>query len=338
MPNYLAQNRAVAKQMALDKQLMPQVQNAAFNGIAFAWIVTPSGELLRTENEGATWEKITGGAVSGFERVSFIDGRQGWAINKIGQVWRTFDSGRTWDKIAALSYGATPIVGSIGELQFVDELHGWVTGPFSIWRTEDGGLTWQSYSPSAGLDSSEGLVHGCYFISAQKGWLGGMDRIYATEDGGRTWQQKLVPSKGMLFRNVFLIDEYRGWVNSYHSKEVYQTNDGGKTWYQLSFSLPGEYWSIRSIHFINKDKGWAVGHGSDVSIEEHSGGIVLYTVDGGQNWQLVLMKVAELFYSRVYFIDAQHGWLIGRDNVYRTNDGGQTWRIVLSFPPILKSN
>jgi photosystem II stability/assembly factor-like uncharacterized protein len=38
-------------------------------------------------------------------------------------------------------------------------------------------------------------------------------------------------------------------------------------------------------------------------------------------------------FTLVRFTDKNHGWLAGRDSLYRTEDAGTTWTQVLTAPP-----
>jgi hypothetical protein len=42
----------------------------------------------------------------------------------------------------------------------------------------------------------------------------------------------------------------------------------------------------------------------------------------------------EPFLTDVRFSDKEHGWMVGRDSLYRTEDSGKTWGRVLSLPPL----
>jgi photosystem II stability/assembly factor-like uncharacterized protein len=320
-----------------DLRVIAQVRSATFSGPDIAWFSTVTGDLLRTEDAGGSWETIPGKAVGGFDKLSFIDHNNGWTLHTQGPLWRTGDGGRTWSKIIDLRQ-KYPSIGPFVQMEFVDNLHGWVLEPFAIWRTEDGGSNWQQYVPSSAPNLIKEATYRFYFLDKLIGWLGGQNgAVYYTKEGGKTWESTRIDTeeKPYDFDNVFFLDELTGWVNGFRGG-FFRTDDGGKSWRYLPFRLPGDNWAIRSVYFINKNEGWAVGNDSDTNIKDNSGGIVLRTLDGGQSWQLVQMEKGELFYDRVYFPDAQHGWLFSRDNVYRTDDGGQTWRIVLRFPPTEK--
>lgn len=66
-----------------------------------------------------------------------------------------------------------------------------------------------------------------------------------------------------------------------------------------------------------------------------TGGTIVYTTDGGDNWELSLLDTNVMLKS-VSFIDTQNGWVSALGGfVYKTTDGGNTWSkssIGTSFP------
>lgn len=81
---------------------------------------------------------------------------------------------------------------------------------------------------------------------------------------------------------------------------------------------------LRSITFIDPDRGWAVG----------DRGTVWRTVDGGRSWQLQDVGTQATLHH-IHFADARHGWIAGAAArpytheteavLLRTIDGGETW-------------
>lgn len=304
---------------------MPKVRSSSFIGPDSAWFVTLDGDLLRTENRGETWNRTTGGAVRRFKEVSFVDPLLGWAINDQGEFWNSDDGGLHWHLIAKLIDGER-----VDGFSFVDQLHGWAIEPFSVWRSNDGGLSWQRQLPLSNPDHITESIHHFFLINAQIAWLTGeRGAVYQTSDGGKSWRAQRPIGRDSDAGAIFFIDERTGWLCSNPRASIYRTDDGGATWHKQE--LPSQSLWIYSIHFLNKNQGWAVG--SDRESEESTAkkiwGVVLRTIDGGRTWQLIQHAAKESFYDRVYFADAQNGWLIGPDNVDRTNDGGAAWSLVL---------
>lgn len=314
--------------------VLPQIQSATFIGNDEAWLVTTDKNLLLTKDGGISWKKISGETVGRFEGISFIDSKRGWSVNEQGLVWRTEDGGDKWMAMGNLK-SVDPEFHNPIQIMFADDLHGWILETFSIWCTEDGGVRWVRCFPMKDTGKNRGQPVRGTFINAMTGWVSATDgEIYSTVDGGRSWQVQAVADT-TSFKDVYFIDERIGWLCGWPQGGIYQTEDGGRSWNQLLTQNSANNVGINSIQFLNKSDGWAVGQMWPARIaEQPPQGIVLHSTDGGQNWQPVQVGGTESLFDRVHFADLQHGWIFGRDNVYRTSDGGKTWHTVLKLQPI----
>ena len=54
-------------------------------------------------------------------------------------------------------------------------------------------------------------------------------------------------------------------------------------------------------------------------------GIILKTIDGGQNWVDQSIATISLDYKEIYFINAEIGWIFGINNLLQTTNGGDSW-------------
>ncbi|HET8670801.1 MAG TPA: YCF48-related protein [Candidatus Saccharimonadales bacterium] len=322
----------------INLEAMPQLQSAAFIGLDRAWFVTFAGDILFTVDGGETWRKQPGEGVGGFEHISFLDSNIGWVITKNAEILRTSDGAKTWTAISRLDYSQFPFVGPIEQISFVDNNHGWVIDPFSIWRTEDGGVSWKRCAPFSPPNTIRKLTHECFFINERVGWLAGEGGvIHHTTDGGKTWKGNVIAHKDSTLGGLHFIGEQHGWVLAWPDDGIYHTEDGGKTWNLIS-SL-GRIAGLQSVHFTSRNEGWAIGFDrlSKPEKDKYFENIVLHTIDGGQKWERVKVGEKEPILFRVHFVDQSRGWLLARDNAYRTEDGGKTWRIVLKLLPLVKS-
>ncbi len=307
---------------------------AEFWGTNFAWIVPSSGDLFYTKDGGGNWSEIGADTIGGFFMLSFADENNGWSINWSGQLWKTETGGENWNKFEGdSSQGAPPFVMAV-DFKLIDKLHGWILGPFQIWRTADGGHTWQSYAPT----KWHYYLFSFFSLDPYEVWVGGTGGVvYHIEEGSERCEEvqpgpeRNEASEEIEFSDIFFISKGVGWAKGLRG-ELFRTLDGGKNWRPLSFSIPGEGWDINSIYFLNRNDGWAVGWGPDSNVDENKGGIVLQTADGGLSWKEVDIKHNESFYELVNFSDSQNGWVLSRRNVYRTVDGGKTWSNVLQLP------
>ena len=97
---------------------------------------------------------------------------------------------------------------------------------------------------------------------------------------------------------------------------------------------PGTMTWLRSVFFVNPNRGWAAG----------GKGTLLSTDDGGKTWKVGYTSVDDVVRD-VFFIDEKNGWLVCEANPYRlktkedpraylmkTSDGGNNWTRVELAP------
>jgi len=287
-----------------------------------------------TTDGGQTWQTIPPTAVADlFECVTMLDGRRGWAINHQGQVFRTDSGGATWTRISELHEFTCS-----NQIEFVNEKEGWIRECLSLWRTRDGGVTWQKMLSTV-TPGVAGQPTGMFLIEANTVVVSGSGgQVYLTKDAGETWKiQALFAGNGVDYDDVWFVDSKHGWITG---KQVlvageslrpllFETIDGGESWKQLSVNhdiLPS------SVCFVDRE-GWLAGSqrivtGDSVRLE----GMLLHTTDGGNSWEPVQLGPSEPFLTEVRFADKEHGWVVGRDTLFRTEDSGKTWKRVLSLP------
>jgi len=318
---------------------MPKVRSSAFKGADLAWLVTEKeGALLFTSDGGKTWNKIHGTAVGGkFDAVAFIDRKHGWAVNSKGQVWQSEDGGQSWIEISKLKPSGSDDwqFNSAVQLQFIDDRNGWIIETLSIWRTVDGGASWRKvFPPSPSEASVKGQPTSGSFLNSKSVWISGASgEVYDTKDGAETWRIQTLLTNGD-FTDVYFLDGQTGWLLGYVGGEsgsyLFRTDDGGQSWRKY----PVANVQIQSIGFLNADEGWAAGSAGSSSPDNGSiSGVLLRTTDGGRSWKRVDVTTEERSFDRVHFVDAQRGWLFGRENLYRSEDGGKVWQIVYQLKP-----
>lgn len=98
---------------------------------------------------------------------------------------------------------------------------------------------------------------------------------------------------------------------------VLKTTTGGNTWIWQSMSSP--HYKVRGSHFFDQNNGIAVG------MHNFLEGFTARTSDGGQSWVVDSTTFTEKLHD-VHFIDAQTGWICGRNGyVMKTTYGGGSW-------------
>ena len=82
-----------------------------------------------------------------------------------------------------------------------------------------------------------------------------------------------------------------------------------------SIQTSGTELTLYAAHFVNTQRGWAVGEG----------GTILRTMDGGRHWKRVPSRTSQLL-TGVFFTDERRGWVVGANGtVLFSEDGGERW-------------
>ena len=199
---------------------------------------------------------------------------------------------------------------------------------------------WRMVRRTVETDKNLRAVH---FVDSMTGWAAGdAGAVYRTTDGGRTWKP-LLSGVSANINFVFFLNWNHGWmIGDSTSKDddgetvLLSTINGGRTW--MIQKIP----NLLSVHFSDLQNGWAVGRNATL----------LRTTNGGNDWKpveeiqsVIGLPVESSNYNfgfrDVYFLDAEHGWLIGNfygraqsniGGLFVTSDGGKTWkRLPLTF-------
>lgn len=127
------------------------------------------------------------------------------------------------------------------------------------------------------------------------------------------------------FTAVFFTDENHGFLAGYHG-DIYHTADGGITWETQTTptDLP-----LSSLYFINEQEGYAMGGESSWVgyYDNPRGSIMLHTLDGGKNWQLVpIPDTQKGQISSICFTTDSVGYAVGGNTILTTRDRGKSWK------------
>jgi len=238
------------------------------------------------------------------------------AVNRDRVPLITRDGGDSWNKLAL-----QPL--EFESVCFADVSLGWLVKQGSeLWKTTDGGFSWMFVSKIG--DDKEPLDYSqqAKFIGELNGWILSLNSLWHTED----------------VKDLFFANEQTGWLAD--TRGVYRTDDGGISWTRQR--LPRRRVNIDSLCLVNEQEGWAASCRVLNARENEFDAILLHTTNGGGTWQQVDIGVKQTSFDKVYFGDAQNGWLVAKEfgegedpfiqnaNIYRTRDGGITWSKVLS--------
>jgi photosystem II stability/assembly factor-like uncharacterized protein len=194
---------------------------------------------------------------------------------------------------------------------------------------------WKLVRRSAETDKNLRAIH---FVDTMTGWAAGdAGAVYRTTDGGRTWKP-LLSGFSANINFIHFLDWNHGWMIGESTRKddsegetlLLNTINGGRTW--MIQKMP----NLVSVHFTDLQNGWAVGKNATL----------LHTTNGGNDWKpveeiqsVIGLPVESSNYNfgfrDVYFLDADHGWLIGNfygraqsniGGLFVTADGGKSWK------------
>jgi photosystem II stability/assembly factor-like uncharacterized protein len=271
-------------------------QSAFFINNQEGFILNNHGDLLRTTNQGVSWE-ITKNFPGAFK----MDVKDSVAVvigyntlhysNNYGESWQMMNTPGTVNLVDIVTKDSFFLANTNGK----------------IYRTDDAGKTWKSFTTNKTLSSFD-------FADSKTGYVGcTSSSILKTEDGGVSWQSVLevntIPSNTL---SIKFFDANNGFAFREHSS-LLSTKDGGKTW--ASYYMGDDMFSIT---FIDRQNAIACG--------EH--GVIYRTRDAGVTWQYISPDGRIWFYDlyAVTFADDNNGIATGaRGRILKTTDGGDTW-------------
>ena len=107
------------------------------------WAYSVGGKILKSEDEGLSWEVVFDDPTKSFWSMHWSDLNHGWLSGQ-GTFIRTQDGGQTWED---MTFG--DVTNEFDAVYFVDSLVGYMglytTTPsftFDVYRTTDGGDNW----------------------------------------------------------------------------------------------------------------------------------------------------------------------------------------------------
>jgi photosystem II stability/assembly factor-like uncharacterized protein len=78
------------------------------------WAVGPRGIMLRSLDDGATWQDRSLGKDITLNAVTFVDDKEGWVVGEFGTILHTEDGGETWQRSEVIE-GLPPYAEDVSE-------------------------------------------------------------------------------------------------------------------------------------------------------------------------------------------------------------------------------
>ena len=267
------------------------------------------GVVLRTADGGETWQRVPTPGLPWLHRVRFADRLDGLAYGEVSSLQRsgiylTRDGGRTWTTIT----GFAP--------------SGWVDGDtydrasFALVSSRRG-MVWfdgTRFDNAPAIDGRIPLLHRVKFSESGIGWaIGERGSVYRSQDRGRSWRPAIesstIPGLDSVEWQALAVRGPCVWVAGFPAGVILHSHDEGATWEVTRTGLNGD---LTALHFVDQQRGWAVG----------SLGRILITEDGGFTWRfqrqgelqefatLVVSDPKRVPYELLARVGGQEGWYL----------------------------
>jgi photosystem II stability/assembly factor-like uncharacterized protein len=270
------------------------------------------GYILRTVDEGMTWDSIPIGSPEDYLRdIHFIDDKIGFLVGskqspwEVGTFLKTIDGGLSWKAETIEDYN-----GLLGA-HFFDSSTGYACGfNGTLRKTRDGGKSWISL-----ISKETRTFSNIQFLDSTRGFVFGENELLRTRDGGSSWESLLRPT----YHSVQLIDEQTGFIAGERGV-ILKTTDGGSDWKRMP---TGTDRGLSQLHFPTRQVGYAVGRS----------GTVLKTDQAGEAW-LPLSTGLKIDFAAVRFLNRDTGIVAAVDGtILKTENGGDKWSVVHESMP-----
>ncbi len=297
----------------------PQYTGKVFNSVYFflgtttGWAAGNDGHLMKTTDDGTTWQIQNNVTTSNIHQISFINSQTGWfsastdnTYNPDMGFFRTTNGGNNWIRV----YNSP-----LYNFFFIDGNTGWLPGtPATIIKTTNGGYYWSFYNVFF-------QPMGIYFLNSQTGFSCGNSllplpvygQVFKTTDGGINWIQIGANFQSANLGFIWFENELTGWVVDKTGTDMNacKTTNGGINWIVYPLNITS---NVRSVKFFNADTVVIMTEGSCVK-----------TTNGGNNWILIKQKNNYSF-TDMCFKNINTGFISTNGaQIIKTNNSGLNW-------------
>lgn len=177
-------------------------------------------------------------------------------------------------------YPGTPVASRFDDIFFVNDTVGWaVNSDGDIFKTVDAAMHWDLQHHSADYFRS------VEFFDDQLGFVGSLyGKVYKTVNGGENWYQitDSLPGGFDGICGMSRADDSTIYIcGVWHGPAyIFKSTDRGHSWARID--MDGYAYSLVDIRFTDSGHGFVTGQSKNLS----EGGIILYTENGGADWEV----------------------------------------------------
>lgn len=276
-----------------------QLQRASFPTPTVGYVVGGSittgnefGDILKTTDGGATWNKLAYQPAYRCYSVFFLDENNGFVGSEGPEIYKTTDGGLNWTTIP-IGVGTASNINY--DIDFFDQNLGFVCNSSGlIARTTDGGATWSSVS--AGWTAA--AIYDMHIIDSLNIYIVGPGgRVSKSINAGASFNQLASLGTATLY-SIFFTEPTTGFISASGGR-IYKTTDGFN-FSEITNPLSGTIYVVR---FVSTQKGWVAG----------SLGEVFYTEDGGSTWTEANISLSSTVTIRDIQINGNDLWMVGTE-------------------------
>ncbi len=299
------------------------------------FFVNTGGSILISTDSGNSWEIANHFQRNIFSKIKFLDDKTGYAISPHSVIGDTIhfvvtnDGGLNWSPLyinMSVAIDFLPL--SYTEFLKSNEVsNAWLDFAIERYNTSSGNWQpvydipkyWNGCLLAAYGDiiqfqnlSDKIIALGSSHSAKNAGIISDSVSFFLQSlDNGFTWDT-LWCGLPFIPHTFHFTNDRVGWLGLEYNK-LYKTTDGGISWVE-KYSEQFSDNHIQSIHTLDANHIYAVTQN----------GKVIYSNDGGENWQISHVGDQYPSISKIFFLDENNGFIAGND-LWKTTNGGASW-------------
>lgn len=234
----------------------------ATTGGGRVWIAGSNGKILRSDDQGRTWQPQPVPVAHTLQDIAAFDSLRAVAVGNEGLVLVTADGGKSWTDAKA---PRSAIANKLLRVKTAADGQAWAVGEGgSLLRSSDYGMSWRRQAGDEDKAWNDVAIRGNRILV-----VGEFGRARLSVDGGGTWRELSMPVDSSLMAAAFRSD--RDAVAVGLGGVVLRSEDGGQSW-QRADSSTGEH-----LYALSWDGARWIAAGAK--------GVLLSGDAGARHWQ-----------------------------------------------------
>ena len=241
-----------------------------------------------------------------------------------GTLMKTTDAGATWQQVNLPSFFYNT---QIRNLNFTDNLTGYIAQGKQVYKTADGGGSW-----NASVLLNVGTLQGTHFVEQSCGFaFGCYESLAKTTDAGATWTAiSYSPMSSLHYSYMDFAGSENGYLVAqdwyYEEAVVRKTTDGGLTWSNVP--VPDEINYVSGLEVLSANELWIGAGNAFWNPQTGYSARAYHSTDGGITWTTHTLGATNTNNGGVLdikFFSQDEGRVVNLNHIYTTHDGGANW-------------